>query len=730
MDWNKFFNDFADKYYSVPDFTNEEHVYALQNYLIEQGMLTEDVDYAIKTLLFEAPKKPTNPKIAKQAKDMGLKWKGKGYGPENVNKVTHKVDGDKLVAVDDEEPKDDKEKGEEEKEEPKATVVGKDAVADRGKDHNTDVNPDYTDRGNDEPEDNEGKNISSDNQKIIDDFETRINDRMDSLSKKQKQLVKDGQERISVIYDEDATDEQKKESAQWLVDNLGFSTNSNGKKAYFNRLGGNRKIISGDAGTEKSKNLVDKVKEVLGGLKTFDAKGVKQGFTTAAKPDLGDENIVKPKDDERVANYFSTHPVLQKVRGGLHGIFGVKDENGKIKMPSNQHSKEYLAQSFNNPALQNTINHAQRMVDEGKVDKGVLKALEEHQKRLQNVLENMEIPSEEAQKAIADSYNDLMVGLHKSDPDIANSIMKQLAENNLYEQELANGEEVYLPSAGNFPAGDKIKGGTTERVSLVSCKFGKAGRVYGCPANSKTICELHQDESKRNNQGQYLGEEGHTLVINDDLIKGKNKEQTKEKTKNFIKGTLTEVGLGDVFSDEDLDEISDITADYMDEIDNIKKELSKMKFPDEASKWKEFGKRVAAIENDFKKRLGKVVSLEQAAALIGENNAKNLVQSGGVKPEALMSAIEIANNIRTNESLNDLEHNKQFYDENGEPKFETSRGTQNPNDYSITFRTKRTAGRTGGGCQLSFTGDGKPAPTELTDDGSAIDVETGKVKEV
>ena len=80
--------------------------------------------------------------------------------------------------------------------------------------------------------------------------------------------------------------------------------------------------------------------------------------------------------------------------------------------------------------------------------------------------------------------------------------------------------------------------------------------------------------------------------------------------------------------------------------------------------------------------------------------------------------------------MNDLEHNKQFYDENDEPKFVTSKGTQNPDDYSITFRTKRTAGRTGGGCQLSFTGDGKPAPTDLTDDGLAIDVETGKVKEV
>ena len=47
MDWNKLFNDFADKYYAVPDFTNEEHVYALQNYLIEKGMLVEDVDFAI-----------------------------------------------------------------------------------------------------------------------------------------------------------------------------------------------------------------------------------------------------------------------------------------------------------------------------------------------------------------------------------------------------------------------------------------------------------------------------------------------------------------------------------------------------------------------------------------------------------------------------------------------------------------------------------------------------------
>ena len=58
FDWQKFFDDFAEKYYSVPNFDNKEHVYALQNYLINKDMVTEDVDFAIKTLLGEAPKKP------------------------------------------------------------------------------------------------------------------------------------------------------------------------------------------------------------------------------------------------------------------------------------------------------------------------------------------------------------------------------------------------------------------------------------------------------------------------------------------------------------------------------------------------------------------------------------------------------------------------------------------------------------------------------------------------
>ena len=183
--------------------------------------------------------------------------------------------------------------------------------------------------------------------------------------------------------------------------------------------------------------------------------------------------------------------------------------------------------------------------------------------------------------------------------------------------------------------------------------------------------------------------------------------------------------------DTSLAKLGEVSPEFLETLNNTPKALTEITARlATLEKRKTFleGEKLKDTENDFKQRLGDIITEEHAAALIGKNNVKNLVQKSGVK-ESLMSAIEIANNIRTNESLNDLEHNKQFYDDKGEPKFVTSKGTQNPDDYSITFRTKRTAGRTGGGCQLSFTGDGEPAPTQLTDDGQAINTETGEIRQ-
>ena len=696
----------------MPDFTNEKHLLALNEVLVELNWPMEARGELLYTLMEKDNEEPKlDDKEKEKAKKMGLVWKGKGYGKENQDGITHKNDGGKLVKVDKDSDEKDDSSGQ--------SISGK---------------PDEFDRDsavNNKTQKKE-KSISKENQKVVNFFRKKIDDARDLLDEDKQKLVDECLEKIETLYDDNASEEEKKEAAEWLMKNGKFSTNAKGstglRKAYLNGVGGLRKILS-SSGTKSSEDLVQQMEKYVELGAPYNARALKDGFSKAAKPDLGDENISKPKDDEKVREFHEKHPIMKKIRAGLHGLYVVKDKEGKAKMPSSEHSKDYLTQSINNPALQNTIDYAREQAEAGNVDEGVPRALEEHQKRLQKILNEMPIPSEQARQAIADSYNKLMVDLHKADSEIANSILKQVAENNLYEQELANGEEVYLPSAGNFPAGDKIKVSGGEVVALISCKWGKQGRTYGCPANSKTICELHQDESKRNNQGQYLGEDGHTLLINDDLIKGENKEETKQKTKDWIKKSLQEVDLGDTFTEDELEQIADITAEYMEEIERIR-ELVKDLTPADV-KWETFTREMAKIDDKFRKRMGEVITEDHAAALIGKNNVKNLIERGGkVKPEALLSAIEIANNIRTNETLTELEHNKQFYDENNDPKFVTSKGTNDPNDYSITFRTRRTKGRSGGGCQLSFTGDGKPAEIDLKDNGEVLNADSGRIRAV
>ena len=135
--------------------------------------------------------------------------------------------------------------------------------------------------------------------------------------------------------------------------------------------------------------------------------------------------------------------------------------------------------------------------------------------------------------------------------------------------------------------------------------------------------------------------------------------------------------------------------------------------------------RMKEVDKKYGKLMAESVSDDQISSLIGKNNAKNLRRSKLINPAEMLSAIEISNNIRTNETLESTEHNKQYFDKDGEPVFKTSKGTRNPDDWSITFRSKRTKGRSGGGCQLSFTGDGERPDTIITDDGTIENVETG-----
>jgi hypothetical protein len=330
-----------------------------------------------------------------------------------------------------------------------------------------------------------------------------------------------------------------------------------------------------------------------------------------------------------------------------------------------------------------------------------------------------------------------MVDLHNADEDVAGAIMKQLAENRLYEESLAKGDEVYLPSRGNFPAGDMIKVVRDEEgnsdlvgVSLVSCKFGKQQRTYGCPANAKAIQSVHPNPEKRNNVGQYIGESDNTLVLKDELWRGDTDDETKEKTKSFVKTYLDEIELGDLFNDDELDEYATILTEYANEIDNIKSELRKnptlMQRGNADKYWGEFSARLSKVEKVYSQRMGSIMTPDKIEKLIGKNNVGNARNTRGeVSPAVALCMINDANNIRTSDGYG-LSHNKQYYDDNGNPTAKTDDGTANPNDYSITYRMSRTAGRAGGGPQYSFSGDGEEVDVVATKSGETYDRKTGE----
>ena len=96
-----------------PDFSKPQHITILSEILTEWGLT--DVKYElIKNLLKEEEEKPLDDKEKEKAKQLGLVWKGKGYGKEGDDFISYKnVDG-KLTKVD----KD----GEEKPENPKTKV--------------------------------------------------------------------------------------------------------------------------------------------------------------------------------------------------------------------------------------------------------------------------------------------------------------------------------------------------------------------------------------------------------------------------------------------------------------------------------------------------------------------------------------------------------------------------------------------------------------------------------
>lgn len=681
----------------IVDFKKTEHLTILSEVLDELG-LWEIKDNLIQNL-FEAG----------ETSDEDKKYKGIGGQPPAYVKANDyqkwqsnpdgfsgkkfkKTDTGKYLPIDG-----DGEGGE--GEESKPNIFSKDSGYDA---------PDI-DKGEDDENSNKKEiNISEEDIKTIDGFKQRVE--KSSMSPEAKVEANQLIEKLSVIFD---TSKSKEDIINTLSD-MNISVSSNRKKLYLDDMrkhGGGLYKILGD-GTKGAISAINKIAEYME-LPEDDNK-MSIEIEAAAKPDLGSKNIrslykktsrgfTDEVDDINVEKLFKTPPLDRIDTTKFKSVFGPTDDNGNLLTPSSQHSKEYLKFSIdNNVSVDNTINVLEKYASEGKISEELANSVKAHKQRMSDVLNNMEIPSEAAANAVDLSYAKMFDELMKQNQDLASRMLKQFAEMRLYDSEIAKGDEAYLPGDGSFPAGDKLVfqngAGGTERVSFVSVKYGKNGDVYGCPANSKALQTLHPDINKRERQGQYIGEGGYTLAVNDNLV------SDKETTKKSIKSMIDEMpDVQGIFNDIELDEISNIVYESKERINQLKAQYEKDGKMDKVG-WAKLQKDILKDPSlvELNTKLKDLVSVEKFSKLIGSRNGR-VASKYDFGAAHFISGLSLANQIVTSNGYEGVTHNKQYYD-NGTLKNTTVAGTTDRDEWYINFRMYRTAGRSGGGAQVSYIG--------------------------
>lgn len=263
-------------------------------------------------------------------------------------------------------------------------------------------------------------------------------------------------------------------------------------------------------------------------------KVVKDRLSAASKPKMGtpsygvDRAGKRKKDpsipaDPVVKKLFESMPFIPEE---FRSVFG-PTENGQLMDNSGGKNAEAY---FRHSVEQNTsLQETEKVLREEGME-GMADSIARHRQRMQKILENFSsMNPAEREKAVQDSYAQMAVELHKpptGDSELCGSIMKNIAEINLYDQEIAAGKEVYLPAPGSFPGADKlvrVGGGTKgERLAGISVKYGKSGKVYGMPAQSSTITLFHPDDFYHNITTGRPGVSGFELGVRSDCLEKEN----------------------------------------------------------------------------------------------------------------------------------------------------------------------------------------------------------------
>ena len=493
------------------------------------------------------------------------------------------------------------------------------------------------------------------------------------LDNKEKTQAKEFFEDTRKFYDQTTSPKDRAKLANEMIEKYQLSASPNRKKLYLGIFGSKemaRKMLGEKGFAEKMlKDLEATSGKTLGGAKGGSDAG--ELLTKAAKPDLSDKS--KAANDPLVANIFKTDP-LSYLEGKFYELHGPLGSDGKlIGQAGGENSKAYFQHSVaKNKSLDNTIEVLKKL--EPEVSPKVREALEAHKAVMQDVASKFKIPSAEAEKAVGTSYGKMFQAIAEhSNEQIAGSLMKQFAEMALYDTETAKGDECYLPSAGNFPSGDKIKitrkGTKIERVASVSVKYGLTGGEYGnfgFPGETAQYQKYHPDVDYRSRNNSHPGDNGYALGVRNDLI---------DDTTKFAK-MFKESGFEDIVKDPT--GLLKVIQAQKKEIDKLRASVNPKSFADMLPHLKE----LREINEKYAKQMEKLIDKDRLEEKVGFDNT-NIIMGG---PMQMVTAISFAATLNTSNGLTSIEHNHQVIQKDGSYSSHTDTGSPDLKLWKLTFR--------------------------------------------
>lgn len=349
-------------------------------------------------------------------------------------------------------------------------------------------------------------------------FEMTISDRLTPDQQERAKILKSGVESLLEARAKGAT-KLAKDLAKELHKEFKFYSNAAGTTFKTQAFGMGERHFLGK--TALAKDLVEIFQDAGIDLRAEEDqdRGFKKALSGGSKPDLGDK--FDAKKSARVKQILSG---FQQVPDKFKQLFGPRGKDGDLlDNTGGKNSKAYFEHSVQN---NNSLEKTQKLLRSRGLDK-MADSISQHQSRMEKIVKDWDKYSpQEREQAVGNSYANMAVELHSTklggDSELCSAIMKNLAEVNLYDQELAGGKEVYMPSHGSFPAADKlvrVKAGTkAERIDKISVKYGKNGKVYGMPAQSSTICLLHPDSYYHNLTGGRVGLPGYETGVRSDVV--------------------------------------------------------------------------------------------------------------------------------------------------------------------------------------------------------------------